>query len=132
MQPISWPVRLTVNRDHTLLTIDYEDGARHTIGSELLRVLTPSAERTGHGNRQVIGGKRGVTIRTVEPVGRYAVRIGFSDGHDTGLYTFDTLHALGADADALFATYEAELAAVDLTRDRPGMAPAPRAAGPAR
>ncbi|UOM33259.1 gamma-butyrobetaine hydroxylase-like domain-containing protein [Acuticoccus sp. I52.16.1] len=126
MQHIPWPTRLTVDPARTTLTVAYDDGTRHAVGAELLRVLTPSAERTGHGARQVIGGKKGVTIRSIEPVGRYAVRIGFDDGHDSGLYTFETLHRLGAGADSLFAEYEAELAAVALTRDRPGSAPAPR------
>ncbi|RAI04161.1 hypothetical protein DLJ53_06850 [Acuticoccus sediminis] len=125
MQPIPWPTRLTVNRDHSVLTVDYDDGTRHAVSAELLRVMTPSAERTGHGARQVIGGKRGVTIRSIDPVGRYAVRIGFDDGHDTGLYTFETLHNLGTSPDELFAAYEAELAKVALSRDRPGIAPAP-------
>ncbi len=126
MQPIPWPTRLTVNPDRSALSVSYEDGSQHVMSAELLRVLTPSAERTGHGARQVIGGKQGVGIRAIDPVGRYAVRIGFDDGHDTGLYTFETLHRLGAASDALFAEYEAELEKVSLTRDRPGTAPAPR------
>lgn len=120
-----WPLRLTVSLNRETLTIAYDDGSEHTVPAEHLRVHTPSAERTGHGRRMVIGGKAGITIERIVPVGRYAVRIVFSDGHDTGLYTFNGLHGLGRDRDALWDAYEAELAATGLTRERPGTAPAP-------
>lgn len=125
MQPIPWPTRLTVARDRAGLRVEYDDGSHHAMSAELLRVMTPSAERKGHGMRQVIGGKRDVRIKAVDPVGRYAVRIVFDDGHDSGLYTFETLHTLGATGADLFATYEDELSRTGLDRDRPGQAPAP-------
>ena len=121
-----WPTRLTVAADRARLTVDYDDGTTHRMSAELLRVLTPSAERKGHGARQVIGGKAGVLIAAVDPVGRYAVRIAFDDGHDSGLYTFETLHTLGRDPDRQFAGYLDELERTGLSRDRPGSAPAPK------
>ena len=120
-----WPTALTVPPARDALKVSWDDGLVHTMGAEYLRVFTPSAERTGHGSRQVIGGKAGVLITDVRPVGRYAVRIVFSDGHDTGLYTFADLRKLGRDADANWARYLSELAAVGLSRDREGAAPAP-------
>ena len=120
-----WPVELVVNASRDLLTVQYEGGLTHQLPAELLRVLTPSVERTGHGSRSVIGGKRTVTVQSVSAVGRYAVRIGFSDGHNTGLYTLDALYEMGARQQMLWAEYLAELDATGLNRDRPGKAPAP-------
>jgi DUF971 family protein len=120
-----WPTELRVNAARDRLTVRWDDGAEHPLGAELLRVVTPSAERTGHGQRTIIGGKAGVTIRTVAAVGRYAVRIGFSDGHDTGLYTFATLREIGEDGATMWRDYLAELGAAGLSRERPGTAPAP-------
>lgn len=120
-----WPTRLVVNRARDALTVEWDDGARHAMPAEFLRVSTPSAERTGHGRRVVIGGKADVTIARIEPVGRYAVRIVFSDGHDSGLYTFAALRDLGEDVATLWRDYLGELAATGLTRQRPGTAPAP-------
>lgn len=123
--PRPWPVSLTVPASREACRVAYEDGTVHELAAEYLRVETPSAERKGHGHRIVLGGKRAVRIRAIEPVGRYAVRIVFSDGHDSGLYTFDTLHALGAEESARWHTYLEELDAVGLDRERPGSAPAP-------
>ncbi len=120
-----WPVELVVSAARDVLTVRYEGGRSHVLPAELMRVLTPSAERTGHGARSVIGGKRRVTIQSVSPVGRYAVRIGFSDGHNTGLYTLDALYEMGARQEMLWAEYLAELDATGLSRDKAGMAPAP-------
>jgi DUF971 family protein len=106
--------------------ITWDDGRTEILAAEFLRVLTPSAERTGHGTRTVIGGKAGVRLVRIEPVGRYAVRIVFDDGHASGLYTFAALRRLAEDRERLWAEYLAELAAVSLDRDRPGTAPAPR------
>ncbi len=121
----AWPTELRINAARDRLTLAWDDGATHAVAAELLRVTTPSAERTGHGRRVVIGGKAGVTIRTVTPVGRYAVRIGFSDGHDSGLFTFATLRAAGERGEAMWRDYLAELGALGLSRERPGTAPAP-------
>lgn len=121
----AWPTELRVNAARDRLAVSWDDGTRHELAAEFLRVSTPSAERTGHGRRIVIGGKAGVTIRDVTPVGRYAVRIVFSDGHDSGLYTFATLAELGAGEQDGWRAYLAELGTVGLSRERPGSAPAP-------
>lgn len=117
-----WPVELVVGAARDRLTVRYDGGLVHTLSAEFLRVLTPSAERTGHGRRVVIGGKRAVKIEEVRPVGRYAVRIHFDDGHSTGLYTFAALFGMGETHDALWAQYCGELSALSLTRDHPGQA----------
>ncbi len=121
----AWPTRITVSKNRDTLAVAYDDGVSHVLTAELLRVLTPSAERKGHGRRVVVGGKAGVRIERIEPVGRYAVRIVFDDGHGTGLYTFATLRELGADREALWEGYLEELAATGLTREQPATAPAP-------
>lgn len=120
-----WPTELRVPATRDSVRIIWDDGRTETLGAELLRVLTPSAERTGHGARVVIGGKRAVGIVRIEPVGRYAVRIVFDDGHATGLYTFTALRRLAETREALWSGYLAELAATGLDRERAGTAPAP-------
>jgi DUF971 family protein len=91
--------------------------------AEYLRVSSPSAEVQGHApaERKTVGGKRRVAIRGVEPVGTYAVRLVFDDGHDTGIYTWPYLHELGHDQPARWAAYLAALTQKGLDRDRPGM-----------
>ena len=86
--------------------------------------MSPSAEVQGHSRRErkIVGGKRDVAIRAADPVGSYAVRLGFDDGHDTGLYTWAYLHELGCAQAAKWAAYESELAAAGLSRDRAGVA----------
>lgn len=120
-----WPLSITVSAARDRVTVAYDNGTSHDLPAEYLRVETPSAERKGHGRRMVVGGKAGVLVNAIEPVGRYAVRIVFSDGHDSGLYPFDTLHSLGEEQPARWAAYERELAAVNLDRTTPGIAPAP-------
>lgn len=120
-----WPVELTVPAARDRVRITYDDDTVHELSAEFLRVQTPSAERKGHGSRVVVGGKRGVAVARIEPVGRYAVRIVFDDGHSTGLYSFDYLREIGADKARLWDDYLGELAAAGLSRDRPGTAPAP-------
>lgn len=113
------PTDITANRAARTLTITYDDGAAFTLTAELLRVHSPSAEVQGHSaaERQTVPGKRLVGFTGLEPVGNYAVRILFDDGHDSGLYSWDTLYALGRNADTLWQTYLDELAAKGLTRD---------------
>jgi DUF971 family protein len=126
---LPWPteVRLRKGRRTVLLALD--DGSRHEVGAELIRVMTPSAERKGHSpaEEKVIGGKRDVTIRGIEPVGNYALRFVFDDGHQTGLYTIPYLVDLAVHRDRHFAAYEAQLAVAGLSRDAPGEATAARA-----
>lgn len=89
------------------------------LDAELLRVLSPSAEVQGHGagQRVTVGGKRDVIISRLDPVGNYAVRITFDDGHDTGLFTWTYLETLGREWEQRWAEYEAELAQKGLSRD---------------
>jgi len=90
-----------------VLEVEFEDGVRHQLPFEYLRVYSPSAEVKGHGPGQevLVTGKRDVGIRAVEPVGQYAVRLVFDDGHDTGLYTWKYLHELGREREARWARY---------------------------
>jgi len=110
---------LSVNTANNILTVKYDDGDTYELSAEMLRVMSPSAEVQGHtpSQRVTVGGKRHVTIGDLRPVGSYAVRIVFSDGHDTGLFSWDYLEELGKEKDARWATYEAELAEKGLGRD---------------
>ncbi len=114
-----WPVELRVRRTDRVLEIDFDDGTSVALPAELLRVESPSAEVMGHGPGQktIVGGKREVGILAVEPVGTYAVRIRFDDGHETGIYTWAYLHTLGRDRERLWQTYLEALAARGLRRD---------------
>jgi DUF971 family protein len=113
------PVALTVHQQSRTLEIAFDDGCSFRIPFELMRVYSPSAEVQGHGPGQetLQTGKRNVVIDAIEPVGHYAVKPTFSDGHDTGLFTWDYLYRLGAQQDALFAQYLERLAAAGLDRD---------------
>ena len=113
------PVALTVHQQSRALEITFDDGRSFRIPFELMRVYSPSAEVQGHGPGQetLQTGKRDVVIDAIEPVGHYAVKPTFSDGHDTGLFTWDYLYRLGAQQDALFAQYLERLAAAGLDRD---------------
>ncbi|MFY0612089.1 MAG: iron-sulfur cluster carrier protein ApbC [Hyphomicrobiaceae bacterium] len=110
---------LSVNTANNVLTVKFDDGDSHELSAEMLRVMSPSAEVQGHApsQRVTVGGKRHVTIGDLRPVGSYAVRIVFSDGHDTGLFSWDYLEELGREKDARWADYEAELAEKGLSRD---------------
>ena len=122
------PVELPVHGASRVLDIAFSDGARFRIPFELMRVYSPSAEVQGHGPGQEVlqTGKREVEILALEPVGNYAVQPTFSDGHDSGIFTWDYLYFLGSQQDALWAEYTARLEAAGLDRD----APMPAKAGP--
>lgn len=114
-----WPTEIRLNPAKDLLHVAFEDGAHYALAAEFLRVHSPSAEVKGHGaeERKIVGGKRKVTISGVEPVGNYAVRLVFSDGHDTGIFSWAYLREVGGNEAALWRDY---LAAVDqrgLSRD---------------
>ncbi|MCK9684842.1 DUF971 domain-containing protein [Scleromatobacter humisilvae] len=113
------PVALTVHQQSRALEIAFDDGRVFRIPFELMRVYSPSAEVQGHGPGQetLQTGKRDVVIDAIEPVGHYAVKPTFSDGHDTGLFTWDYLYRLGSQQDELFAQYLERLAAAGLDRD---------------
>jgi ATP-binding protein involved in chromosome partitioning len=110
---------LSINTANNTLTVKFDDGDTYDLSAEMLRVMSPSAEVQGHtpSQRVTVGGKRHVTIGDLRPVGSYAVRIVFSDGHDTGLFSWDYLEELGRDKEARWADYEAELASKGLGRD---------------
>lgn len=118
-----WPVEIRLVKDRRALTVTFDDGITFNLPAELLRVTSPSAELQGHSEaqRKAVGGKRNVTILSVDPVGNYAVRIGFDDMHNTGIYSWAFLHDLGSNAQRRFRDYLDDLAARGLDRDRPGM-----------
>ncbi len=115
-----WPTELRVSKDRQRLVIRYNDDKAYDLSAEMLRVLSPSAEVQGHGpgQRVTVPGKRNVAIIAMTPTGNYAVRIGFDDGHDSGIFTWTYLRELGENGAALFATYEQELAEKGMSRDR--------------
>lgn len=112
------PTELAVNRTDRTLSISFDTGESFTLTAEFLRVHSPSAEVQGHSpdQKQTVSGKKSVGIRDLEAVGHYAVRIVFDDGHDTGLYTWETLLDFGQRKDDLWAEYLADLASKGLTR----------------
>lgn len=114
-----WPTDISLRKSERTLTVTFDDGAAFALPAELLRVESPSAEVQGHGAGQktTVPGKRNVAITNVEPVGTYALRIIFSDGHDSGLFTWDYLYELGRDSDAKMHTYLLDLKAKGLSRD---------------
>lgn len=105
------PTDIKLRTKSRLLDIKFEDGSRFELPFEYLRVYSPSAEVRGHGPGQetLQLGKHNVGIKAVEPVGYYAVRLIFDDGHDSGLYTWDYLHELGRERDAKWQHYLARL-----------------------
>ncbi len=117
-----WPVEIRVYRAERRLEIDFDDGSTFDLPAELLRVESPSAEVQGHGPGQkvIVAGKRHVGIEAVEPVGNYAVRIVFDDGHDTGIYAWDYLYDLGRRREEIWQAYLRALEARGLSRDPPG------------
>lgn len=115
------PEDITVHSASKVLEVSFSDGASFRIPFELLRVCSPSAEVQGHGPGQetLQSGKREVTVTGLEPVGNYAVQPTFSDGHSSGLYTWEYLYFLGSQQDKLWEDYFARLAAAGVQRDAP-------------
>ena len=113
------PTEVRLDRAARALVVSYPDGERHVLPAEYLRVESPSAEVQGHGpgERRLIHGRRHVGIMTVEPVGHYAVRLGFDDLHDTGIFTWAYLRELGEEQPARWAAYLDALQARGLGRD---------------
>lgn len=113
------PTALTLHQQSRLLEIAFDDGRSFRIPFELMRVYSPSAEVQGHGPGQEVlqTGKREVGIDGLETVGHYAVQPTFSDGHSSGLFSWDFLYFLGAEQDKLWRDYEARLAAAGVSRD---------------
>lgn len=119
----AWPVEIRLAKDRRALHVTYDDGQVFSLAAELLRVTSPSAEVQGHSEaeRKTVGGKRNVTMLSVDPVGNYAVRIGFDDMHSTGIYSWAFLRDLGMNAERRLQDYLDDLQAKGLDRDRPGI-----------
>jgi DUF971 family protein len=121
------PTEIKLHQTSRAMELTFADGASFRLSYELLRVYSPSAEVRGHGPGQetLQVGKREVTITEVEPVGNYAIRPKFSDGHDTGIYSWPYLYSLGVEQEELWQRYLARLAAAGASRDTDPNAPAP-------
>lgn len=115
------PRALTVHSQSRVLEVSFSDGAEFRIPFELMRVYSPSADVQGHGPGQEVlqTGKRNVELTGLEPVGNYAVQPTFSDGHDTGIFSWDYLYFLGAQQGQLWADYERRLQEAGVERDAP-------------
>jgi DUF971 family protein len=102
-----WPAELRLNPARDTLTVSFDSGEKFQLAAEYLRVESPSAEVRGHGGgqKQIVTGKADVEITLLEPVGNYAVRIIFDDGHDSGLYSWDYLLKLGREHTRIWAEY---------------------------
>ena len=113
------PTDIKLHQKSRFVELIYESGDRHELDYEFLRVFTPSAEARGHGPGQetLQTGKRNVEIERVEPVGTYALRFVFSDGHDSGLYSWDLLYNLGKRRDELWQEYRKQIESQGLSRD---------------
>jgi len=115
------PTAITLHGASKVLQISFSDGAEFRIPFELMRVYSPSAEVQGHGPGQEVlqTGKRAVSIVQLESVGHYAVQPTFSDGHESGIFSWTYLYHLGSEQDKLWADYEARLQAAGMGRDDP-------------
>jgi DUF971 family protein len=115
----TWPTELRLNPEKNALRVAFEDGNAESLSAEMLRVMSPSAEVQGHSpaEKKLIAGKRDVTITGVEQVGNYAVKLIFSDGHDTGLFTWPYLYDMAHRKQELWDGYAAELAEAGLSRE---------------
>ena len=114
----AWPTEIRLNDDKNRLTVTFDDGKAFELPAEYLRVMSPSAEVQGHSpdQRQTVPGKQNVRVTAIEPVGRYAVRIKFDDGHDTGLYSWSYLHELGSHHDDWWQQYLDEIEEKGMSR----------------
>ena len=103
----SWPTEIKLHQISSILEISFNDGSSYQLPCEYLRVFTPSAEAVGHGPGQEIlqTGKEDVTIKEIKPVGNYAITPLFSDGHNSGVYTWNYLYQLGSEYQTLWANY---------------------------
>ena len=118
MNDNAWPKELRVSKDKRSLTISFDDGEAFDLSAEYLRVTSPSAEVQGHSpaQRKTVPGKRSVEIMKMEPVGNYAVRITFTDLHDTGIFSWVYLRELGVEHEERWATYLRELEEKGMSR----------------
>ncbi|MBI3140432.1 MAG: DUF971 domain-containing protein [Rhodocyclales bacterium] len=125
------PTEIKLHQKSRMMEIAFSDGRRFELSYELLRVYSPSAEVRGHGPGQetLQVGKKDVEIGTIEPVGVYAVKPNFSDGHDTGIYSWDYLYWLGANKDALWQEYLERMEAAGASREPSANPAAPQPHG---
>jgi DUF971 family protein len=123
------PSAITLHQQSKLLEVVFSDGAAFRIPFELMRIYSPSAEVQGHGPGQEVlqTGKRGVDVVALEPVGHYAVQPTFSDGHNTGLFSWDYLYFLGSQQEALWQQYAQRLLDAGVDRDADMTPPAAKA-----
>ncbi len=114
-----WPSELRIDPTKTTLHVAFDDGEAYALPAELLRVESPSAEVQGHGpgQKQLVTGKRAVTLVSAEPNGNYAVRLGFDDGHATGIFSWRYLRFLGENQASLMSDYLDALDEAGLSRD---------------
>lgn len=110
---------IRLKKEEKILEVDFNDGATVRLTAEFLRVHSPSAEVRGHtpAERKIVSGRRHVGITEVKAMGNYAIRISFDDLHDSGIYSWPLLHHYGAEQEAMWAAYLAELDENDLSRD---------------
>ncbi|HCO11484.1 MAG TPA: 1-(5-phosphoribosyl)-5-((5-phosphoribosylamino)methylideneamino)imidazole-4-carboxamide isomerase [Gammaproteobacteria bacterium] len=113
------PQTIKLHKKSRLLELGYADGTRYQLEAELLRVYSPSAEVRGHGVGQEIlqAGKRHVAITAIEPVGNYAIKPTFDDGHNSGIFSWETLFDLATNQAARWADYTARLSAAGASRE---------------
>jgi DUF971 family protein len=113
------PTDIKLHQVSSVLELQYEDGTINNLSAEFLRVYSPSAEVQGHSKEQAVlqHGKKMVKIADLIPQGHYAIRIEFSDGHDSGIYSWEYLHDLGSQQDQLWADYLAQLKKANKTRE---------------
>ena len=121
------PTEIVLHQRSRILEVSFNDGNVYRLPCEFLRVYSPSAEVRGHGPGQEVlqVGKQDVNIDKIEPVGSYGVRLIFSDGHDTGLYSWEYLHELGANQDRMWEAYLERLKKAGVTRSPGSQAAAP-------
>ena len=124
METTPEPTEIKLHQKSRVMEVAFADGSRFELSYELLRVYSPSAEVQGHGPGQEVlqVGQRAVNIDKLEPVGNYAVQPSFSDGHDTGIYSWERLYWLGSNRDALWQQYLDRIEAAGASRDA-GSAP---------
>lgn len=125
------PTEITLHQTSRVLELRFSDGSHFHLPCEYLRVYSPSADVRGHTPDQAVlqTGKRNVSITAIEPVGNYAIQPTFSDGHSSGLYSWDVLYTLGRDQEQLWADYLKQLEAAGASRDIDLTLKAPKAGG---
>ncbi len=113
------PTEITLHQQSNMLDVAFDDGRQFSMPVEYLRVYSPSAEVRGHrpGQEVLQTGKRNVGVKAIEPIGMYAIKLVFTDGHDTGIYSWEYLHELGRKHDSNWTTYLARLKQAGTSRD---------------